>query len=440
MLEPAQEAVRFDQRVRRPFVRTSGGGEGAQRVAGRARAQRRVAPAPDELLRLRVELDLANAAPAAFDVVAGDLDRAAVGLDADLPLDRLDVLDRREIEIFAPDEGPEPLHDVGTDRRVAGNRARLDHRGALPVLPVALVVLLGGQRGQRERRAPGVGPQPQVGPIQAALVRAFAEQGAEIAHEAVHVLRRLAPPPVAHTLGVEEHDQGKLARIGELTRPERAQAEHGEPAGGRRLVRVGCREDAAGDRRVEQMVERAGEHGIRDAGEGRGDRLRRPGAGNVGKCRDERRPPPGRAQPQDDAAAVAVAAGGSRHALERALEGSVGAALGHDAKLGRFAGQCPAEGWAVAQHGGQESARLPLSREGGGKRVVGAAERGRGRKPSLPARICAAGGGRLGMHRIVLEEWQEGHRAPIVLQGSTRGTGKGGCTGAAGAAVSGSST
>ena len=256
----------------------------------------------------------------------------------------------------------------------------------------------------------------------------------------MHGLRRLAPPPVAHTLGVEEHDQGELARIGELARPERPQAEHGEPAGRRRLVRVGGREDAAGDRRAKQMVERAGEHGIRDAGEGRADRLRRPGAGNVGKGGDERRPPPGRAQPQDDAAAIAAAAGGARHALQRALEGSVGAALGHDAKLGRFAGQRPAEGWAVAEHGGQESARLPFAHEGNGKRFVGAAERGRGRKPGLPARICALGGGRLGMHRIVLEEWQEGHRAPIVLQGPTRGTGKGGCTGAAGAAVSGSST
>ena len=203
-----------------------------------ARERKRVvATAPDELLRLRVELDLANAAPAALNVVPGDVEVLAAGLGVDLPLDRLDILDRREIEVLAPDEGPQPLDHLSADRHVAGRRARLDHRGAFPVLPVALVVLLRSPGRERERRGARVGPELEVGAIDAALVVALAEQGGEIAHEAVQSLRRLAPPPVPHAFGVEEHEQVELARIGELARAEPAHAEHGQPAR-RRLVLV----------------------------------------------------------------------------------------------------------------------------------------------------------------------------------------------------------
>ena len=61
-------------------------------------------PAGDELLGLREELDLANAAAPELDVVAfdGDLFVAAIGVD--LPLHGVHVGDRSEVEILAPDE------------------------------------------------------------------------------------------------------------------------------------------------------------------------------------------------------------------------------------------------------------------------------------------------------------------------------------------------
>ena len=438
MLEPAEEAVGVDQLVRRLPARTTGGGERAQRIAGRGRAQRRVATAPDELLRLRVELDLADAAPSQLDVVAGDRDRATAGLGVDLPLDRLDVLDGREVEILAPDEGPEMPHHVGADSAVADHRARLDHRGALPVLPVAFVVLLGGQRGQCKRRRTRIGPESEVGPIDGTVVAAVAEQGDEIAHEAMQRFARPAPPPVAYALRIVEHDEGEVARIGELARAQGAHPEHGQPArlGGRAGLRR--REDAARCQPVEQMVEGAGKRRLREPRQRRGHRLERPGAGDFGKRSGEPRPSLACPQPLQDGATVGGAAGLDRHLVERALQGSLGAALGHDAKLGRFAGERLRESGTAAEHAVEEVCGAAVAHQGGGERLIGAAARGSGRTPRFPAR--ALGRGRPGMHCVIRKKRQERHRTPIVLQGLQCRTSKGRYTGAAGEAVSASST
>jgi hypothetical protein len=70
-----------------------------------ARAQHRHAAAGDQLLRLGEELDLADAAAPELDVVALDRDGAVALVRMDLALDRMDVGNRRIIEIFAEDEG-----------------------------------------------------------------------------------------------------------------------------------------------------------------------------------------------------------------------------------------------------------------------------------------------------------------------------------------------
>ena len=74
----------------------------------------RVAAAGDELLGLHEELDLADAAAAELDVVAGDRDLAVAAIGVDLPLDRVDVGDRGEVEIFAPDEGREFVRGIAS--------------------------------------------------------------------------------------------------------------------------------------------------------------------------------------------------------------------------------------------------------------------------------------------------------------------------------------
>ena len=114
---------------------------------------------------------------------------------------------------------------------------------------------------------------------------------------------------------------------------------------------------------------------------------------------------------------VTGAAGRVRYLIERALERVVGATLGHHAKLGRLARQCPAESGGVAEYAVEEVAGAAVVHEGVGERLFGAAECGRCRQPGLTAGARALARGRLGTNLIVLQERQKRHRAPIVLQG-----------------------
>ena len=75
----------------------------------------------------------------------------------------MDVGDGGEIQPAPPDEGPDRLEEPVAEREVAGDRPRLDHRRALPVLAHALVVGQRGMQRDRGRRRGRVGPQPQVG-------------------------------------------------------------------------------------------------------------------------------------------------------------------------------------------------------------------------------------------------------------------------------------
>ena len=79
-------------------------------------------PAQDQLLGLGEEFDLADAAAPQLDVVARDRDFAMADMGMDLPLDRMDVLDGREVEIAPPDEGRDARRE--TARRSPDRRRR----------------------------------------------------------------------------------------------------------------------------------------------------------------------------------------------------------------------------------------------------------------------------------------------------------------------------
>ena len=97
-------------------------GELLHRFERLPRAQIRLSPAGDELLRLHEELDLADAAAAELDVVAGDRDVAEAAIGVDLPLHGVDVGDRREVEVLAPDERRELVEQLVAGIDVAGAR------------------------------------------------------------------------------------------------------------------------------------------------------------------------------------------------------------------------------------------------------------------------------------------------------------------------------
>src|SRR5215475_11210101 len=104
MLDMAQVAVGRGQVVGRRAAGTAERDQLLDRGDGPAQAQIRTAAAPDQLLGLGEELDLADAAAADLDVVAADRDLALAAISLHLPLHVMDVGQRGEIEMLAPDE------------------------------------------------------------------------------------------------------------------------------------------------------------------------------------------------------------------------------------------------------------------------------------------------------------------------------------------------
>ena len=126
VLDPAQECVSRGELVARGGIDPSAGSEDGEGSDGRAPAQLAVTAAGDQLLRLHEKFDLADAATAELDVMAlyGDLAVAAIGVD--LLLHRMDVGDRRVVEIFAPDERGEVADELFAGSEIAGAGPRLD--------------------------------------------------------------------------------------------------------------------------------------------------------------------------------------------------------------------------------------------------------------------------------------------------------------------------
>ena len=163
VLDAAQEPIGLRQKIASRFVEPTLNHQRIQHGQRLPAAQIDIAAAGDELLRLHEELDLADAATAQLDVVAGDGDLAMPLVGVNLPLDRMDVADGGVIQILAPDIGLELGQKVLAGRDVAGRRPRLDHGRPFPVLAGALVVDQRRRRRHGDRRRTGVGPEPQVG-------------------------------------------------------------------------------------------------------------------------------------------------------------------------------------------------------------------------------------------------------------------------------------
>ena len=122
VLDTAQEIISRGQLVAGRRIDPAAGSERVKRRDGAAAAQFVVAAAGDQLLGLREELDLANAAAAELDVVALDRDFAVAAIGMDLPLHLMHIGDGRVIEIFSPDEGGQIAR--GTVRRPQDRRRR----------------------------------------------------------------------------------------------------------------------------------------------------------------------------------------------------------------------------------------------------------------------------------------------------------------------------
>ena len=99
---------------------------------GAAQAQRRIAAAVDQLVRLRKELDLADAATPALEIIARPHRLPAGIVIADAGGEAADLGNRAEIEAAPPDERADRVEKGLPCYHVARCRAGADIGGTLP--------------------------------------------------------------------------------------------------------------------------------------------------------------------------------------------------------------------------------------------------------------------------------------------------------------------
>ncbi len=238
VLDVAQKTVLARQRVACVRADPAEFGQLAEHRDGLAPAQFGEPAAGDQLLGLNEELDLADAAASELDVVAahGDLAVSLVGVD--LALDGMHVGDRRVVHVLSPHEGLHLLQEGLGGFHIAGDRARLDHGRALPVLAPALVVGQGALDRDHERRRSGVGTQPEVGAEDVAVLCAIREDADEPPGQSREQVRRIERIADRRSFGIDEQDQVDVGGEVELARAELAHSEH-DPARSRlRIITI----------------------------------------------------------------------------------------------------------------------------------------------------------------------------------------------------------
>ena len=110
MLDRPKEPIGRDQRVGL-FADVTGGPQTLQRGHRRWRAQRAIAAAMNQLMDLSEEFDFANAAAAAFQIIAWAKNFLAVTVANPLR-HRPHFLDSAEVERAAPYEGPDRFQEA----------------------------------------------------------------------------------------------------------------------------------------------------------------------------------------------------------------------------------------------------------------------------------------------------------------------------------------
>src|SRR5206468_8366869 len=97
--------------------------------------------AGNQLLGLGEKFDFADTTTPDLDVVTLDRDLALAAIGLHLPLHVVNVGKGCEVEMLAPDERRDLRHDSFARGKIARTGPRLDHRGALPGAPFALVIM-----------------------------------------------------------------------------------------------------------------------------------------------------------------------------------------------------------------------------------------------------------------------------------------------------------
>ncbi|CAM5204190.1 hypothetical protein CDEF62S_04319 [Castellaniella defragrans] len=219
VFEAAQEDVGGFQAVGLRLAQDAGAAllvQGGQQIA---LLQRRLAPAPDELVELHHEFDFADAAFAQLDVVTGVDAIAGAGPPLPIGADAFAQATQRgegvEVEIFAVDEGHPQGFDFAALRpegrfveERAGDQSGFQPGVALPFAPLGDQVVLEGGQAPGQRPAVAVRAQPQVRAKDVAVGVEFGEQrGHQPADLAVELVVADAAAAVGFAFFLVEHDE-----------------------------------------------------------------------------------------------------------------------------------------------------------------------------------------------------------------------------------------
>ena len=377
VLDAAQIPVGLDQFPRLADADMARRGERLQRRFGASRAQRRVAPAPYELLGLGEELDLADAAAAEFDVVA-----RAPGLASapDLALDGLDIADRGEIEVFAPHERPYRAQERLARRQVPRDGPRLDHGGALPILPQTRVIAFRRRRRNGERRRRRIGAQPEIGAEHVTVGGALLKQPPQAPGEPDEDLLRRSAPRQPRRVGVVEDDQVDIARIVELPAAQFSHCEHDEARARPRRAGVADFELSRAPGLAQQMIDRMRDRRIGEAAERGGGASFVPPSRKVSRGDDQRRALPGAPQcARDIRIAARRRSDIAVESVQQARQGDAGPVAQRRPQRFRPSQRATTEKRGVAEkHGEQIALALRPRRAGCGAPVRQTARRGFG--------------------------------------------------------------
>ena len=367
VLEAAQETIIVDQLRRGRGIDPAGSREPAERLAGRADAQLLQSPAPDQLLRLGEEFDLPNPPAAGLDVVPFHRDFSAAAVRVDLALDRVDVLDGCEVEVFPPDERLQLAQKASSGGAVAGDRTGLDQRCTFPILPDALIVGERCRNRHGERRRCRIRAKPKIGAERIAV----AGVGFQNSHQLARQADKKGLYPVARThprrRRVIEDDQIDIARVIELVPAEFANAEHDEPAVLLRLVRSRERDEPLARRLAQQVAQRRAQRRLGKAAERRGLLLEGPDARQLGERGDKCDAPLGDAQAPHHRRRIFAKIFGFFDAGGDFGEERVGTFLDKTGQEGPFFDRDAAQKGAVAENRREQAFCRHLRRSTGGR-------------------------------------------------------------------------
>ena len=176
---------------------------------------------------------------------------------------------------------------LATGVDVAGAGARLDERGALPVLAEALVVDQRRLGRQRDLRGAGVGAQSQVGAEHVAVAGALGHHLHEIARQAHEEALRLDVRRGSQAVAVVKDDEVDVAGVVELAGAILAHGEHDDSrqaSRGRPPPRIHWpRATASRNRKSTRALSAASAHSVR----ARRHLQRRPDTGQIGQRRQQ---------------------------------------------------------------------------------------------------------------------------------------------------------